>query len=491
MSDVVPQPERVWTTGTAPGTFPIVGHAITLFRQPLAFLTSLPAHGDLVEVRLGPQRAWMACHPELVHQILMDPRTYDKGGPLYDKLRLLMGDGLVTCGQEGHRRQRRLVQPSFRPSRITDYAETMGEEAELECRQWQAGEFDVSGALMALTTRVTSRVLLSDSLDAATAAEVRDCLAVIVRGLFVRMVAPIEVLFRIPTPANRRYRRALNRLHTIIDSAIEERRTGAPRNDLLGTLLATGGGSGGSTRLTEQEVHDQLITLLLTGVEAPALCLASAFRLLAAHPEVERRVHREVDAVLAGRRRPRPDDLPRLVYTRCVVDETLRMYPPGWLFTRITTTDANLAGRRLPRGTTVLYSPYLLHHDPASFPDPDRFVPERWLPGRQATVPSGAMLPFAAGNRKCMGDTFAMAEATLAIAAIASQWRLRSLPGCAQQPVPAVTLGHRSLAMICEPRPRTRAVEPSPESSVAPKVQGVRQARQDSRTAGDEGACDA
>jgi pentalenene oxygenase len=179
--------------------------------------------------------------------------------------------------------------------------------------------------------------------------------------------------------------------------------------------------------------------------------------------------------------------LPRLVYTRCVVDETLRMYPPGWLFTRVTTTDTTLAGRRLPRGTTVLYSPYLLHHDPASFLDPDRFVPERWLPGREATVPSGAMLPFAAGNRKCMGDTFAVAEATLAIAAIASHWRLRSLPGCARQPVPAATLGHRSLVMICEPRPRTLVGEPSPESSVAPTVQGVRQARQDCRTAGDEG----
>ena len=468
MSDTMPKPDRAWTVGTAPGIFPHISHGIALFRRPLAFLNSLPAQGDLVEIRLGPLRAWVVCHPELVHQVLMDARTYDKGGSQYDRLRLLMGDGIVTCGQETHRRQRKLLQPDFRASRVTDHTELVSEEAESVCGEWQAGQrVDVSAAMMALTTRVTSRVLFSDSLDDATAADVRRSLGTIVRGLFVRTVVPVDAPFRVPAPANRRYRRAVDRLHGIIDSIIAERRRSTPRDDLLGTLLNAAAEGGGAAAVTEQEIHDQLITLLLTGVESTALCMASAFSLLAQHPEAERRLHSEVDAVLAGRRRPGPDDLRRLVHTRCAVTETLRHSPPGWLFTRVTTRDTELAGRRLPRGSTVLYSPYLLHHDPSSFPDPDLFLPDRWLPGpARAAATHGAMLPFATGSRKCIGDAFAMTEATVAVATVAARWRLHHPPGPVEQPRPAVTLGPRSLMMTCEPRaaiptpPRGRSPEP-------------------------------
>lgn len=493
MSDAMPEPDRLWTVGTAPGIFPSISHGIALFRRPLAFLNSLPARGDLVEIRLGPLRAWMVCHPELVHQMLMDPRTFDKGGSQYDRLRALMGDGVVTCRQEGHRRQRTLLQPDFRASRVADYTELMGEGAESVCRTWRAGQrIDVSAAMMALTTRVTSRVLLSDSLDDARAAQIRSALGTIVRGLFVRTVVPVDAPFRVPTPANRRYRRAVDRLHGIIDSVIAERRRGAPRDDVLGTLLAAARDGGEDATVTEQEVHDQLITLLITGVETTALCMASAFSLLAQHPETERQLHAEVDTVLAGGRRPGLDDLSRLTYTRSAVTETLRHSPPGWLFTRVTTRETELAGCRLPRGATVLYSPYLLHHDPASFPDPELFLPERWLPGSERTTAAQhrAMLPFATGSRKCIGDAFAMAEATVAIATIAGHWRLRHPPGPVQQPSPAVTLGPRSLPMICEPRSRTPVGTPPRARSLAPRTT-VTSRTQDPRTAGDNGVDDA
>ncbi|MFJ4541367.1 cytochrome P450 [Streptomyces tibetensis] len=454
MSGLVPEAERTWTVGTAPGIFPFISHGIALARRPLAFLNSLPAHGDLVELRLGPQRAWMVCHPELVHQVLMDPGTFDKGGPLYDRLGKLMGDGLVTCRQDTHRRKRRLLQPDFRPSRIARYTDLIVDEAEAACQDWRAGrEVPVSAAMMALTTRAISRVLLSDSLDETTTTEVRDCLTVIVRGLFVRTIAPVDGLFRIPTPANRRYRRAVERMHAIIATAIAERGGSAPRDDVLGTLLEAGR-EDGTPSLTAQEVHDHLVTLLLTGVEAPALCLTDAFGLLARHPETEGRLHAEVDAVLDGRARPGPDDLPRLVYTRSVISETLRHTSPGWLFTRITTRDTELAGRRLPRGATVLYSPYLLHHSPGTFPDPERFLPERWLPGRATAEQRRATMPFSAGSRKCLGDAFSMAETTLALATIAGRWRLHHLPGRDERQRPAITLGQRSLVMSCEPRSR-------------------------------------
>ncbi|MDQ1043355.1 cytochrome P450 [Streptomyces sp. V4I2] len=488
MSNAVPDTERAWTVGTAPGIFPSLGHPIALLRRPLDFLNSLPARGDLVEIRLGPLHAWMACHPDVAHQVLMDTRTFDKGGPLYNRLRPLMGNGLVTCRQDVHRRQRRLLQPDFRPSRVADHADMMRREAEVACREWRAGgKVDVSAATLALTTRVMNHVLFSDSLGGAAAAEVGERLAVIVRGLFVRTAVPVDALFRVPTPANRRYRHAVDRVHAIVDEVVARRRRGGPdgeQNDVLGTLLSAA--REGSSGVTEQEVHDQLVTLLLTGAESTALCLASALDLLARHPEAERRLHAEVDAVTADRPRPGPDELP---YTRGVVAETLRHRPPGWLFTRITTQETTLAGQRLPRGTTVLYSPYLLHHDPASFPDPERFLPERWLPGATAD-PRGAMLPFAAGSRKCLGDTFAVAEVTLALATITGRWRLRHGPGYAERLRPAATLGHRSLVMTCEPRtnapnrPAPRARSLTPRATAAARFQ-------DPRTAGDNGVDDA
>ncbi|MEV5954996.1 cytochrome P450 [Streptomyces sp. NPDC051987] len=483
MNGAVPEQKRTWTTGTAPGIFPLLGNGIALYRRPLAFLNSLPAHGDLVEIRLGPRRAWMVCHPELAHEMLTDPHTFDKGGPLYDRLGKLMGDGLVTCRQPAHRDRRRLLQPAFRPSHAAAYTELVAGEAESVCEEWQPGRaVPVSEAMTTLTTRVISRVLLSDSLDDATSAEVRDCLADVVRGLFVRTVVPVDALFRLPTPANRRYRRALARLHAVIDTTIAERRRGTPRDDILGTLLTPAPGDGGARALTDQEVHDHLITLLLTGAETSALSLAAAFSLLARDPEAEQRLHAELDTVLPGGRRPGPADLPHLVRTRCVVTETLRHSSPGWLFTRVTTRETEFAGCRLPAGATVLYSPYLLHHDPSSFPDPERFDPDRWLPGRPTAEQRRATMPFSAGNRKCLGDEFAMVELTVALATIAGRVRLRHLPGhTTRPPRPAITLGPRSLVMTCEARSRG----PAGSAPAGHRPAAAGHCSPDSRTAGD------
>lgn len=445
-------------------------------------------------MRLGPLRAWVVCHPELVHQVLMDARTFDKGGPLYDRLRTLLGDGVGTCPHQAHRRQRRLLQPGFRKARVADQTELMGEEVESVCREWRAGqEVDVSAAMLTLSARVIGRVLFSDSLDAATAAEVHSCLVTIVRGLFLRTVVPVDALFRVPTPANRRFRDASERLRAIVDTAIAERLRGTPpsdRDDLLDVLLSAARSEGEAAAITEQEVRSQALTLIFAGAETTALCLASAFDLLARHPEDERRLHSEVDTVLADGRPPGRDELPRLVHTRRVVTETLRHRPPGWLFTRVTTKETALAGQRLPRGATVLYSPYLLHHDPASFPDPDRFLPDRWRPERAVAVPPGAMIPFAAGTRNCIGETFAMAEATVAVAFIARHWRLRHLPGHVERLRPAASLGPRGLVMVCEPRAQRPPATPPRATSLAPRAT-VTPVVHDPGTAGGDGVHDA
>jgi pentalenene oxygenase len=194
------------------------------------------------------------------------------------------------------------------------------------------------------------------------------------------------------------------------------------------------------------------MTLLIGGTETTGNTMAWAFHTLATHPEIERRLHAELDTVLQGRV-PGFQDLRQLPYTTRVITETLRKYPPAWLMTRTTTRQTELAGRRIEPGTIVFYSPYALGHNPATYESPDVFDPDRWLPERAALLPRSANLPFGGGSRKCIGDTLGTAETTITLAGIASRWRLRTLPGAkAGTAVPRASLGTGPLQMVPEPR---------------------------------------
>ncbi|WP_327327747.1 cytochrome P450 [Streptomyces sp. NBC_01210] len=440
------------TKGNAPGRLPVLGHAIPLRRRPLEFLAALPAHGDLVEIRLGPQRAYLACHPELVRQVLLDPRTYDKGGPLFDKVRPLVGNGLFTSAWAEHRLQRRLVQPAFHSSRTASYAAVMCEEIESMLDSWEEGrDIDLGAALHALTVRVTTRTLFSTTIGGRAVADVQHCLPVILRGIYRRMTSPVGLLERLPTPENRRFEEARRRLRAVIDETIQGcRRSGAENGDLLSILVGARDEESGEG-FTDEDIRDQVMTLLIAGTETTASVLAWALHLLSRHPEVEKQLHDEADRILAGRL-PAFADLPALDYARRAVTETLRLYPPAWLLSRTATVRTELAGEQLKPGAIVLYSPYVLGRNPDLFPDPGRFDPDRWLPERAASVPHGAMVPFGAGSRKCIGDAFGLAEATLALAAISTRWQLRPVPGTTIRPKPEAALGTGPLCMLPQPR---------------------------------------
>ncbi|MFI2347560.1 cytochrome P450 [Streptomyces sp. NPDC019443] len=440
------------TKGVAPGRLPVLGHAIPLRRRPLEFLAALPAHGDLVEVRLGPQRAYLACHPELVRQVLLDPRTYDKGGPLFDKVRPLVGNGLFTSAWAEHRLQRRLVQPAFHSSRTASYAAVMCEEIDAVLGSWQEGRaIDLGATLHALTVRVTTRTLFSTTIGGRAVADVQQCLPIILRGIYRRMTAPVGLLERLPTPENRRFEQARGRLRAVIDETVQGcRLSGADNGDLLSILVGAQDEESGE-RFTDDDIRDQVMTLLIAGTETTASVLAWTFHLLSRHPEVEQQLQDEADRVLDGRL-PAFADLPALDYARRVVTETLRLYPPAWLLSRIVTGETELCGQKLKPGTVVLFSPYVLGRNPHSFSGPDRFDPDRWLPERASSVPRGAMVPFGAGSRKCVGDTFGLAEANLALAAVSTRWQLRPVPGTTIRPKPEAALGTGPLRMLPEPR---------------------------------------
>ncbi|MFF8958527.1 cytochrome P450 [Streptomyces sp. NPDC014894] len=448
--DTVP---RGWAVAAAPGRLPGVGHALSMARRPLEFLTSLASLGDLVEVRLGSRPAYLPCHPELVRQVLLNARVYDTGGPVKDKARPILGNGLITSDWADHRRQRRMVQPAFHPARIATYAQVMRDECARQVSLWEAGRpMDIADAMQGLTARVTARALFSTDMAPHSVAEIQRSLPLMVSGAYRRAVDPTGLLARLPLAANRAFTAALGRLHTLIDTIVADyRRAGEDRGDLLSALLAASDEEDGG-RMSDREVHDQVMTLLLAGVETTASALTWAWHLLAANPEAERRLHAEVDEVLAGGRTPDYADIPRLAHTQRIFTETLRLYPPAWMFTRMTTERTELGGRRLPAGTDVLISPYVIHRDPGLFPDPEAFDPDRWLPERAKSVSRGAYLPFGAGSRKCIGDVFGMTEATLALAAIASRWRLRPVPGTTVRPRAQMSLTTGPLQMVPVPR---------------------------------------
>jgi pentalenene oxygenase len=264
-------------------------------------------------------------------------------------------------------------------------------------------------------------------------------------------VDPTGLLARLPLAANREFDTALGRLHALIDGIVGDyRRSGEDRGDLLSALLAARDDEDGG-RMSDQEIHDQVMTLLLAGVETTASALTWAWHLLASHPEAEARLHAEVDEVLGGRA-PTYADVPRLAYTQRVFTETLRLYPPAWMFTRMTAEPTELGGHLLPSGTDVLISPYVIHRIPELFASPAAFDPDRWLPERAQDVARGSYLPFGGGSRKCIGDVFGMTEATLALAALASRWRLRPVPGTVVKARAGMSLTAGPLPMVPEPR---------------------------------------
>ncbi|WKU48687.1 cytochrome P450 [Streptomyces sp. VNUA116] len=447
--------EQYDTIPKAPGGLPMVGHALPLLRDPLAFLASLPALGELVQIGLGTQRAVVVCTADLTRRVLLDSRTFDKGGPLYERVREVLGQGLGTCPYARHRRLRRLVQPAFHPARIKAYSPAIARQISSVTDAWQDGQsVDVSSQMTVSTSRALMATTFGTALSPQQTTHAGEDIKVITSVVYARMLQPAW-LRGLPLPGNRRFERANARIRETITAVAAGRRVHgtAPACDpgkttehgssLLSILLATQDTETDGQGMTDSELADELVTFFLAGIETTAILLAWALYLLARHPGIERRLHTEVDTVLAGRL-PAHEDLPRLELTGRILTETLRLYPPVWLLTRTVTTDTPLAGWQIPAGTTIIWSPYLLHHDPSLYPDPENFDPDRW---KTSTPHQDSYLPFGTGARKCIGDTFALTEATLALAHIASHWQLRPAPGSRVRARAAASLWPEGLRM--------------------------------------------
>ncbi|MEU4955541.1 cytochrome P450 [Streptomyces lavendulae] len=407
---------------TAPGALPLLGHLPNLLRNPLAFLESLAACGDLVQVRVGTLRIYVACHPELAHEVLVNDQVFDKGGMLYDAAKDVLGNGLANCPHSEHRRQRRLTQPAFHHLRLPGYAQVMTEQIPKVTETWGDSErIDPFAEMSELAARVATATLFAAHYGHGVAEKYLEDIAVISRAFLWRAVLPNAVL-ALPTHGNRRYAHASARLRATITGVITDyRHDGIDHGDLLSMLLRTHDDYGQG--LSDAEIHDQVLVFFAAGIDTTAATLAWALHMLAQQPALQQRLHTETDPVLAGRTATW-DDLPKLDLTRRIITETLRLYPAGWVFTRTTTADTELGGHPILAGTSVAVSPYIIHRRADIYTDPREFDPDRWL-GREAPAqPRHGYLPFGSGARKCIGASFATTQAALALASIAARWRI-------------------------------------------------------------------
>ncbi|WP_329461021.1 cytochrome P450 [Streptomyces sp. NBC_01431] len=401
-----------------PGALPLIGHALRLLHDPAGFLTTAPAHGPLSRVRLGPLTATLVSDPALTREVLLDDALYDKGGPLYDRIADVMGNGLLACPHARHRQQRRLLQPVFHKDRVPAHLDLMAAEITDGIDQWRPGQtLDMAAQAQALTARAIVATLFDGTLDGATVTTMVEDMSAITAGIYSHALLPAAYT-RLPLPAHRRYTRAQSHLRATLGRIITEHRARTTDHGAFLSLLTEPGPDGHT--LTDKDVSDQVITFFIAGMETTGNALAWAAHHLAQDAALQQRVHAEAAALPAGP--PTHTHLPHLELTSRVITETLRHYPPVWLLTRSVTRDTTLGDHPLRAGDTVVISAHLVQHLPSAHPRPHHFAPDRW--SRPTPPVPGSLIPFGLGARKCIGDTLGMGELTLALAALTRRWHL-------------------------------------------------------------------
>jgi cytochrome P450 len=437
-----------------PKNAPIIGNLRAFRSNPLKFL-SAAAHqyGDLVYFKVVSQNLYLASHPDFVREILVTNQSNFVKSRALQRAKILLGEGLLTSEGQYHLRQRRLVQPAFHRERLASYASAMSECAVRRREQWQPGAtMDVAVEMAQLTLAVVAKTLFSADIE-AEAPEIGANLTTILQLFRVLLTPFSEYLDKLPLPSMRRFKKARARLDATIYGLIRERRaSGVDTGDLLSMLLLTQDEDASGERMSDEQVRDEAMTLFLAGHETGANALTWTWYLLSQHPEVERRLHQEIDTVLGGRP-PELADLAELKYAEMVLAEALRLYPPAWAIGRKAKADFTLGGFEIPAGSICIVSPYVVQRDERWFPNPDKFDPERWTEEARNARPKFSYFPFGGGARVCIGERFAWMEGVILLAAIAQKWRFRLAPGQKVEPLPLVTLRvNHGLRMIAELR---------------------------------------
>ena len=426
-----------------PAPIPVLGNALTFGKDPrLALMQWAKEYGPLVRFRLGPMVAHAVAHPDAVKHILHDNNDNYRKAPRMVFLSDFLGQSLLTMEGSTWRRRRRLAQPAFARERLGELARTMADCAQGLVERWQThidkGPFDVAAEMTAVTLRVAGQTLFGVDLGTSTT-DVGRALPIILEHILGRLNAVVPMPLWLPTPANRRYHAAVRGLEELVFGLIRSFRSRRIEPTGLMAMLMSARDPDTGEGLSDEELRDEMMTLIFAGHETTASALSWTFWLLAQHPEAARRVREEVLAV-SSTRPPSDEDLPALRYTQNAVKEAMRLMPPSWGIARMPIADDEIDGYHVPAGSLVILAACVTHRDPAFWVNPDAFDPDRFSPERSADRHRLAYYPFSGGQRVCIGSHFSMMEATLIVAAVMQRYDLRLDPARPVQIETSMTL---------------------------------------------------
>jgi cytochrome P450 len=436
--------------------------------EPLEFITEVGrTYGDIAYFRMGWARAFLINNPELIRDILVTHgKQFRKERRALNALRQIDGEGLVITEGDFWLRQRRLLQPAFHARRMGKYAESIVDRTERLLARWQPGQtVDIVEEMTHLTVEIIAKVFYDTELT-GKAARLGEAVRVLSQTFYSELTSPVKLPDWLPLPGKQRKRWAIATIDTLIRDIIRERRaTGEDRGDLLSMLLLAVDEEGDGTGMSDEQARDEAVTMFNAGHDSTAAALAWIWYLVAKHPEVETRLVAETNDVL-GRRGATADDLPNLRFAQAVVREALRLYPPVWaLFARSPLADIELAGYTIPAGSWLYIFPWVTQRDARFFEDPERFDPDRFLPGRVEDIPQYAWIPFGAGPHICIGQSLALNEMVLITATLLQKFRLSFAPDQPRNVVPEPLLAIR-------PRGGLRMCVEQTRASVCRRSQG-------------------
>lgn len=431
----------------APGRLPLLGHVLRFFRDPFAALEEYRELGDVVIVYAGPNPIYLVNSPEYLREILENKSDEFPKGRVFDKLRPILGDGLVTAVGDEHRKQRALVAPTFKRPRLGEYAEVMQREIDRTVAGWKSGDSLELGHLMPeVASSMAFKALFGEEVDAGIGAEFSRCLRTAVGEVGWRLATP-NFFERFPTPGNGKFKRANARMVEIAKDITDAHlRSPEGRQDLFSHLTSTIDPNTGQP-LSYDRLLNEARSLMAAVSDTTGMALAWLFYELHRNPDVRKKLQAEIDDVLDGEA-VGLDDLPNLPYMRKVIDETLRLHSISWVMTRSVARAVKIGGTEFPADATIIFSIWSVHRDPKIYSDPDRFDPDRWT----GPAAGHTYLPFSYGPGRCLGDHFARLQMMIVLATICSRWNVELEPGAKVKVKTGFALALDRLPMVLHDR---------------------------------------
>jgi cytochrome P450 len=387
----------------------------------------LASYGDLSYMRFLRHQVYMVSDPQHILDVLVtDNRKFMKGQATQEAKRLL-GEGLLTSDGDLHHRQRKLLQPVFHPAHLHRQGDIAVECAGRIGRTWADGEtVDIGDTMRRVTLEILGKAMLDYDLVPylQTFVDASEAAVAMVEKVLRPWGPAVE---KLPLPTARRFRQHREQLFALVDEMIAKRRADVDDGDLISLMLRKQA-EVGSDVLTDDQIRDEVVTIVFAGHETVTTQMTWTYYLLAQHPHVVAELHTELDEVI-GDATPSAEHLPLLRYTEQILLESMRMYPPAYALQRRALVDYEIGDCPVPEGAILVCSPWILHRSARWFPEPERFDPSRWTPAFRESLPAMCYFPFGRGPRACPGEAFAMVEARLLLATLFQDWTVRPVPG--------------------------------------------------------------